>query len=273
MRLVKFWAVAALLPLYACSADDNDMQPEPAPVVSAPQAQAPQAETAPTTEAQAEDVVEAGEEVAAETGSQSEIVLAQAGSAAAAKSKFVAGQDYEVVKPAQPTSAGPGEVEVLEFFMYTCPHCFNFEPHMNNYIADKPSYVKVQRVPVMFNDVAVLHARAYYTADILGVLDKTHLPMFEEIHINRNMLSSESELEDFFASHGVEREKFRGTFKSFAVEGKLKKGATAAQRLKITSVPFVAINGKYKTAGSMTKSYDKVIEVIEDLTALEHNNP
>ena len=46
MRLVKFWAVAALLPLYACSADDNDMQPEPAPVVSAPQAQAPQAETA-----------------------------------------------------------------------------------------------------------------------------------------------------------------------------------------------------------------------------------
>ena len=79
MRLVKFWAVAALLPLYACSADDNDMQPEPAPVVSAPQAQAPQAETAPTTEAQAEDVVEAGEEVAAETGSQSEIVLAQQG--------------------------------------------------------------------------------------------------------------------------------------------------------------------------------------------------
>ena len=124
--------IAALLPLYACSADDSDMQPEPAPVVSAPQAQAPQAETAPTTEAQAEDVVEAGEEVAAETGSQSEIVLAQAGTAAAAKSKFVAGQDYEVVKPAQPTSAGPGEVEVLEFFMYTCLHCFNFEPHMNN---------------------------------------------------------------------------------------------------------------------------------------------
>jgi thiol:disulfide interchange protein DsbA len=273
MRVVKFWALAALLPLYACSADDSDMQPEPAPVVSAPQIQAPQAETAPTTEVTAEEVVEAGEEVTTETGSQSEIVLAQAATAAAVKSKFVAGQDYEIVKPAQPTSVGPGEVEVLEFFMYTCPHCFNFEPHINNYVADKPGYVKVQRVPVMFNDVAVLHARAYYTAEILGVLDKTHLPMFEEIHINRNMLSTESELEDFFASLGVDREKFRGTFKSFAVEGKLKKGATTAQRLKITSVPFVAINGKYKTAGSMTKSYEKVIEVIEDLTAVEHGNP
>jgi thiol:disulfide interchange protein DsbA len=273
MRLVKFWAVATLLPLYACNADDSNLAQDSEPVESAPQVQAPQVQTAPTTEAQAEDVVEAGEEVATETASQSEIVLAQADTSAAKTSRFTAGKDYEVVKPAQPTSAGPGEVEVLEFFMYTCPHCFNFEPHVNNYVADKPDYVKFVRVPVMFNDVAALHARAYYTAEILGVLDKTHLPMFEEIHINRNMLSTESELEDFFASHGVDREQFRGTFNSFAVEGKLKKGATAAQRLKISSVPFVAINGKYKTSGSMTRSYEKVIEVIEDLTAVEHSTP
>ena len=273
MRLVKFWVIAALLPLYACNADDNTVATEPAPDVSTPQAQAPQAETAPTTEAQTEDVVEAGEEVTTEPGSQSEIVLAQAGGAPEVSSRFVAGKDFELVKPAQPTSAGPGEVEVLEFFMYTCPHCFNFEPHIGNYAADKPAYVKFTRVPVLFNQVATLHARAYYTAEILGVLDTTHLPMFEEIHINRNMLSTEGEIEDFFASLGVDREDFRKTFKSFAVESKMKKGATTAQRLKITSVPFVAINGKYKTSGSMTQSYEKVIEVIEDLTAMEHNNP
>ena len=108
MRLVKFWAVAALVPLYACNADDSNLAQETAPVESAPQAQAPQAQTAPTTEAQAEDVVEAGEEVATETGSQNEIVLAQADTSAAKTSRFTAGKDFEVVKPAQPTSAGPG---------------------------------------------------------------------------------------------------------------------------------------------------------------------
>ena len=97
MRFVKFWAVAALMPLYACNADDSHLAQEPEPVDSAPQVQAPQAETAPTTEAQAEDVVEAGEEVATEAaGSQSEIVLAQADTSAAKTSRFTAGKDFEV---------------------------------------------------------------------------------------------------------------------------------------------------------------------------------
>lgn len=274
MKRISPLALILLLVLAAgCSKSD------PEQVASQPaaetQAVSEESATAPAEAAQAvaepvADAVEAGEgELGAEPQASSEIRLAQATPTPLA-TRFVAGKHYTLINPAQPTSSAPDQVEVAEFFMYTCPHCYTFEPHVQRYLANKPAYVNFVRVPVVFNQGAELHARAFYTAETMGVLDKTHGPMFKEIHVNRNMLGNEGAIIDLFVSLGVDEPTFRKTFSSFAVDTKMRQGATMARRFQISSVPNIVVNGKYMTGGSMAGSYETLLEIIDELVMIEH---
>lgn len=264
-----FWI--ALLPLAAgCSkSEPEQVADRPAAQVEAPapaEAAKAEAETSPSELAAA---VESGEgEVAAEAPASSEIRLAQASPSPLA-TRFQAGKHYTLINPAQPTSSGPDQVEVAEFFMYTCPHCYSFEPYVQSYLESKPADVNFIRVPVIFNQVAELHARAFFTAEAMGVLEKTHGPMFKEIHINRNMLASEDALVSFFVSQGIDEAEFRKVFNSFIVDTKMRQAATMARRFQISSVPNVVVNGRYTSGGSMTGSYEVLLEVIDELTMIE----
>ena len=40
---------------------------------------------------------------------------------------------YETLSPAQPTQ-NPDKVEVIEFFWYGCPHCYDFEPLLEKWV-------------------------------------------------------------------------------------------------------------------------------------------
>ena len=165
-------------------------------------------------------------------------------------SPFEAGRHYQILTPAQPTSSSPEQVEVAEAFMYGCPHCYSFEPFMQKWAPNKPENVKVVRIPVLFNRQAEVHARVYYTAEALGVLEETHLSFFKEIHVNRRPMTSEPDLIDFFKRYDVDAETFKKTFRSFDVEHKIRVAKTMAQRYRISSVPTVVVNGKYTSAGS-----------------------
>jgi len=249
----------------AASQPAAEAQPAPTEQATAP-TEVAQAVAEPVTEA-----VEAGEgELGSEPQASTEIRLAQE-TPSPLVTRFVAGKHYTLINPAQPTSSAPDQVEVAEFFMYSCPHCYNFEPHIQQYLASKPAYVNFLRVPVVFNQAAELHARAFYTAEAMGILDKTHGPMFKEIHVNRNMLGSENAIVDLFISLGVDGPKFRETFNSFAVDTKMRQGATMARRFQITSVPNIVINGKYMTSGSMAGSYETLLEIIDELVMIEHS--
>ena len=61
---------------------------------------------------------------------------------------FKAGKDYAVLERPVPTDAGPGKVELLEFFWYSCPHCNKFEPTFAQWVKDAPKDVTVRRVPI-----------------------------------------------------------------------------------------------------------------------------
>lgn len=181
---------------------------------------------------------------------------------------FRSGRDYQLLTPVQPTSSAPEEIEVAEAFMYGCPHCFSFEPFMQNWAPNKPENVKVIRIPVAFNRQAQVHARVYYTAEALGVIEQTHMPFFREIHVNRRPMTSETELVNFFEDFGVDEETFKKTFRSFEVETKLRMANTLAQRYRISSVPTVIVNGKYTTNGS-NLSGDKLVSLIDHLVSKE----
>ncbi|MFA7096531.1 MAG: thiol:disulfide interchange protein DsbA/DsbL [Gammaproteobacteria bacterium] len=182
--------------------------------------------------------------------------------------RFDEGIEYQLINPPQPTT-NPAKVEVVELFWYGCPHCFVFEPHLNAWLERKPANVEFIRIPATLNPGWAIHARAYYTAEVLGVLDKIHEPLFHAMHVQKRRLNNEAELAAFFAAQGVSEEDFRKTFNSFAVETKLRRAAGLVQRYGVSGVPAVVINGKYRTDGSLAGSYENLLQVMDYLIQKE----
>ena len=176
---------------------------------------------------------------------------------------------YEVLQPPQLTETGD-RIEVVEVFAYACPHCYRFLPIMEVYEQIKPEYVAVRRLPVVFRESWVPHARAWYTAMLLGVTDSTHQALFEEIHEHRNPTDHKEALAAFFERQGVDRTRFEQTYDSFAVESMVRKSILMQQRYGITGTPSVVVNGKYRVTGRLAGSMEDMIAVVMALVEREH---
>jgi thiol:disulfide interchange protein DsbA len=182
---------------------------------------------------------------------------------------FVEGKDYARLAQEQP-AAGKGKVQVVELFWYGCPHCFSFDPHIAKWQETKPDYVEFVQMPAIFSNKRwKLHAAAFYTAEVLGVLDKIHEPLFKAIHEQHKKLANESELADFFEQYGVSKDEFNKTINSFAVEAKVRRAADMTRRYGITGVPVIIVNGKYRVDGPMAKSYENMIRIVNALVQKE----
>jgi protein dithiol oxidoreductase (disulfide-forming) len=175
---------------------------------------------------------------------------------------------YEIITPAQPTH-DPAKIEVIEFFWYGCPHCYDFEPLLNKWKETIPKNVEFIRIPAAFSETWTKHAKAYYTAEALGVLDKVHADFFEAIQKRNEELETEEQLAKFFVSHGVKEADFHEAYNSFPVDAKIRQAPGMGARYGITGVPAIIVNGKYKTNGKIAGSHEKMIEVMNQLIEQE----
>lgn len=175
---------------------------------------------------------------------------------------------YEVISPAQPVQ-NPDKIEVIEFFWYGCPHCYSLEPAMQAWLKTKPANVEFIRQPAVFSDVWGKHAKAYYVAEALDVVEKVHADFFDAIQNKKQKLVTEDELAKFFAAHGVKDEDFRAAYSSFLVDSKMRQAEAVAGRYGITGVPALIVNGKYKITASTAKSQENMINVTNQLIQQE----
>ncbi|MEQ1530276.1 MAG: thiol:disulfide interchange protein DsbA/DsbL [Methylococcales bacterium] len=179
-----------------------------------------------------------------------------------------AGPGYETLSQALPTQHSD-KIEVIEFFWYGCPHCFDFEPLLAKWAKSLPKNVEFIRQPAAFSDLWSKHAKAYYTAEALGVVDKVHADFFDAVQTQKRALETEDQLAAFFAEHGVKDADFRAAYNSFLVDAKLRQAAPNAARYGITGVPAIIVNGKYRVTGQLAGSHEKMIEVINQLIQKE----
>lgn len=177
------------------------------------------------------------------------------------------GQGYETINPAQPTH-DPNKIEVMEFFWYGCPHCYAFEPLLKAWVEKLPKNVEFIRQPAALNENWAKHAKAYYTAEALGVVDKIHSDFFDAVQKGES-LETEEELSKFFAKYGVKDADFKEAFNSFVVDNKVRQSNAIAARYGITGVPVIIVNGKYKVTGKSAGSHEKMIEVMSELIKKE----
>ncbi len=185
-----------------------------------------------------------------------------------AADSFKEGEHYERITPEVATHSD-GKIEVVEVFWYGCHHCFSFEPHINKWLKSKPDNVEFRRVPGVFARNWIPHARAFYTAEVLGVLDVIHAPLFEAIHDEGKRIGDEDSLARFFAEHGVADADFREAYNSFSVDTKTRQALTASKEYGISGVPSVIVNGRYRTSARLAGTYENLLKIVDALVDKE----
>lgn len=160
---------------------------------------------------------------------------------------FVAGKDYKVL--ANPEKIEGNKIIVREFFWYGCPHCYRLEPHMTAWAKTKPADVIYMQTPAAMNPVWEQNARGFYAAQLLGYQAKTHMPMFDAIQKNRQKLFDQASIGKWYASQGVDINKFNSMYNSFAVNTRIARSNDAARRYQIAGTPAVVVDGKYLVEG------------------------
>lgn len=173
------------------------------------------------------------------------------------------GRDY--VPLAVPQSVDTGnKIEVREFFWYGCPHCYSLEPGLERWLKRKPANVEFVRTPATFPRW-LLHARAFYAFAALNATERTHNALFRAIHEQNRRLDTEQALAEFAQAQGIDAGKFRDAFNSFGVRTHLEKAKQTNAAYQVTSVPLIAVDGKYLTGPSMTGGEEAFFAVLDQL--------
>jgi thiol:disulfide interchange protein DsbA len=192
---------------------------------------------------------------------------------------WVAGKNYQVLSPAQPTDVAAGKVEVIELFWWGCPHCYALDPTIESWRKNKPAYIEFRRVPATWNDELREHAHLFYTLQALGKLDQLHSKVFEEIQQKGDLLWSPGDAKDtlhrqveFAKANGISESDFTARYNDMNVQLKVDQANDLMRRERIDSVPTFVIDGKYVTDAGMAGSESKLLQLIDDLAASEKHH-
>lgn len=173
------------------------------------------------------------------------------------------GKSYIRLPKPIPTSVQPGQIEVLEFFAYSCIHCFRLEPALHAWIPKQPQQVVVKRVPVQFSPAFEPMAKVYYSLEALGWLEPLHQRFFNALHVDKLRLHEEAAIFAWMAEQKVDMVAFKKMYASFGVAGKTKQAAQLSNSYLIEGTPALGINGQFTVPGQG----DKTLDIADSLIA------
>jgi thiol:disulfide interchange protein DsbA len=178
--------------------------------------------------------------------------------------KVEEGFDYRVLPLTQPIDA-KGKVEVIEFFWYGCPHCYEFEPELKGWIKRQNKDVVFKKVPIAFREELMPHSQLFYALEALGKGDTLNDKVMFAMHRENKRLLNENEIADWVAAQGVDRNAFLAAYRSFAVLSKARAANQLGNAYRIDGVPTVAVQGKYITSPSIAGSRAKAVNIMDFL--------
>ena len=240
----------ALLLTSACSADT--------PEATQPAASAPTASTAPAA-TQASTTATLAAAPAAER---------PASGPTSHPGDYSAGVDFVELGEAQTFGNGPG-IEVVEVFGYGCVHCATLQPLIGAWKAKLPQDVDFIYVPAVFGGAWEAWARAYYTAETMGVLDRSHEATFKAIHTERAPIRNLGDIAGLYTRFGVDEEQFLATMDSFAVNAKIARSSQQVPRWGVDATPTLVVAGKYRVMPPRSGGFERMLDVAEFLIARE----
>jgi len=194
------------------------------------------------------------------------IALAAAAALASAQSLPIAGRDYLVIDPPQPVSPG-AMVEVIEFFYYGCPVCYEAQPHIARWLTSAGADVSLTRVPSAFTAEGESYALTFYALLSGGRLAQLHGPVYENHHFDDRRLSEEKNLLDWLARNGVDAEAFRAQRDSDGNRARVAEGRRIFEAYGVKAVPAFAVDGRFVTSARLAGGVKEMLNVVAHLVS------
>ena len=176
-------------------------------------------------------------------------------------------QDYKAVSTVVPMSAPAGQVDVVEFFSYACPHCNDFEPVLEAWLRKKPAGIHFHRYPVRFLQNAVNFQPMYFALEAMDQVDAMQQKIFDAVHKERQRLDKPDDIAAFMTKNGVDAKRFMSIFTSFGVRTKVQQANQLMDTFGVNSVPSIVVGGQYVTSPSLAKGEERTTQVVEFVAA------
>lgn len=178
------------------------------------------------------------------------------------------GTHYTVINDG-PATARP---EITEYFSFYCPHCFNFAKSVIPKIkANLPKGVvfKQNHVDFIGGKMGIEMSRAFAIAYQLKAEEKIEHALFSAIHEKKQEFNNLNDIRDLFIANGIDGKAFDAAAHSFSVSANMSKMKRATSGARISSVPALVVNGKYRVETGSIESYDELLEIAYYLTTIK----
>jgi thiol:disulfide interchange protein DsbA len=191
------------------------------------------------------------------------------------------GRHYVLLPSPQRTSVPAGKVEVLEVFSYGCIACNSFQPALEKLKASLPPNAEMAFLHASFNKVESwpMFQRAFYTAQAMGIAERTHQAMYDAIwksgelavadSTRRQLKKPQPTLEDaarfYERTAAVKPELFMATAKSFGVETKIRAADAQVLAMQVPGTPCLVVNGKYRIELASLTRIEELPELVRYL--------
>lgn len=194
------------------------------------------------------------------------LLMAVSLTASAGDQIFQEGKDYKTLTPAN-LSAKASTVEVSEFFSYGCPACYQLEPTLEKWLAQKPRDIVFKRVPVIFHSGWDVYAKAYYIVEAFALEAKLTPKLFAAVQQENLNLADKQALAEFFSKEGISQADFANAYdNSPALAIKLRQAETLMKQYGIIEIPAFVINDKFYTNAAMAKGDpERLMQIIDFL--------
>lgn len=174
--------------------------------------------------------------------------------------------EYRLIEPQPVESAN--KIEVIDFFWYGCPHCYNLQPALEDWISRKPADVTLRRIPVILRDNWAPHARIFYALEALGELERLHQQVYHGYHVQELHMSKPDVMAQWAVKHGIDRQKWLAAYNSEEVSRKVQQAKEWTRAYNVQGTPTLVVDGRYLTSAGMAKGEANMIPILEDLISI-----
>ncbi len=190
--------------------------------------------------------------------------LALAAASAIVNAQSISPKDFQVLDPPRRVATGE-RVEVLEFFYYGCPVCYEAQPHIARWLMKAGPGVAIIRVPAAFTESSESFARTFYTLSAMNQIARLHWPLYENHHFDGKELNEEKNVVAWVSANGVDGARFTELWHSEQVNAQVDAAKKSLETYGVKGVPTFVVDGKYLTSARLAGSVPRMIETVQYL--------
>jgi len=178
-----------------------------------------------------------------------------------------AGREYTRLSPPRPVTTG-SRIEVIEFFYYGCPICYEFQPYFSRWMFQAPDDVVLRRVPALSSENWEPFAKLFYSLELVGELNRLHWPVYDNFHFDGMKLNDEKVMLDWIVRNGLDRQKFLAAYNSDEVRDRLNRSRELMKTYDVRGVPSIIVDGKFQTSARLAGGTRQLAQVLDQLVKL-----